>query len=85
MGMKRQIVTWGWILAAALGAGIAAPDATGGGRIVVDGARPSGFFKSTRITRQPAAAVLAELERAGTKARRQLADVDGVSYFEGRK
>ena len=29
--------------------------------------------------------MLARLEHAGTKARRQLADVDGVSYYEARK
>jgi ubiquinone/menaquinone biosynthesis C-methylase UbiE len=58
----------------------------GGRVIVVDGTRPSGFFRSGGgTTRSPAGAVLGRLEQAGTKARRQLADVDGVSYYEARK
>ena len=58
-----------------------------GGRVIlVDGVRSSGFFRSRPATpRFPANAVLARLEQAGTKARRQLADVDGVSYYEARK
>jgi ubiquinone/menaquinone biosynthesis C-methylase UbiE len=59
---------------------------SGGRVIVVDGVRPSGFFRSGRtMTRGPADAILGRLEQAGTKARRQLADVDGVSYYEARK
>ena len=58
----------------------------GGRVIVVDGTRPSGFFRSGGgTTRTPPDAVLSRLEQAGTKARRQLADVDGVSYYEARK
>jgi hypothetical protein len=54
--------------------------------IVVDGARSSGFFRSGRTTtRVPADAILRRFEQAGTKAQRQLADVDGVSYYEARK
>ena len=54
--------------------------------IVVDGARSSGFLRSNGGTeRVPASAMLARLEQAGTRARRQLADVDGVSYYEARK
>lgn len=58
----------------------------GGRVIVVDGTRPTGFFRSGGAAmRTPADAVLRRLEQAGTKARRQLADVDGVSYYEARK
>lgn len=54
--------------------------------IVVDGARSSGFLRSSGgVTRVPASAMLERLEHAGTRARRQLADVDGVSYYEARK
>ena len=57
-----------------------------GGRIViVDGTRATGLFKSGTGPRLAPDVMLARLERAGTKARRQLADVDGVSYYEARK
>jgi ubiquinone/menaquinone biosynthesis C-methylase UbiE len=58
----------------------------GGRVIIVDGARPSGFFRSAGgPARIPASAMLTRLEHAGTRARRQLADIDGVSYYEARK
>jgi arsenite methyltransferase len=57
----------------------------GGRVIVVDGTRTSGLFRSSGPARHPADAILAMLEQAGTKARRQLADVDNVSYYEARK
>lgn len=58
----------------------------GGRIIVVDGSRASGFFRSTSgAGRLPAQTILTRLEQAGTRARRQLADVDGVSYYEARK
>jgi ubiquinone/menaquinone biosynthesis C-methylase UbiE len=58
-----------------------------GGRVIlVDGARSSGLFRSAAgATRLAPDLILARLEQAGTKARRQLADVDGVSYYEARK
>jgi hypothetical protein len=58
-----------------------------GGRVVViDGARSTGWLRSrTGATRQPPEAVLALLERAGLKARRQLADADSIAYYEARK
>jgi ubiquinone/menaquinone biosynthesis C-methylase UbiE len=58
---------------------------SGGRVIVVDGTRASGFFRSAGTTRAPAEVMLERLERAGTRARRQLADVDGVAYYEARK
>jgi len=58
----------------------------GGRIIVVDGSRASGFFRSTGgAERLPAQTILTRLEQAGTRARRQLAEVDGVSYYEARK
>jgi ubiquinone/menaquinone biosynthesis C-methylase UbiE len=58
----------------------------GGRVIVVDGAKAAGLFRSSRrAARLPSEAILSLLERAGTKARRQLADVDGISYYEARK
>jgi ubiquinone/menaquinone biosynthesis C-methylase UbiE len=58
----------------------------GGRVIVVDGAPAAGLFRAARgPARLAPDAVLAQLERAGTKARRQLADVDGVAYYEARK
>ena len=58
----------------------------GGRLIVVDGARSSGFFRSAGgAARLPTQTILARLEQAGTRARRQLAEVDGVSYYEARK
>jgi ubiquinone/menaquinone biosynthesis C-methylase UbiE len=57
----------------------------GGRVIVVDGARATGFLKTGRPARRPADTILSMLEQAGTRARRQLAEVDGVSYYEARK
>ena len=58
-----------------------------GGRIViVDGVRATGLFKPRNvIPRLEKDDVLRALDRAGTRARRQLADVDGVAYYEARK
>ena len=55
--------------------------------IIVEGNLSAGrLFRSRAASeRRPADAVLADLERAGTRARRQLADVDGVAYYEARK
>jgi ubiquinone/menaquinone biosynthesis C-methylase UbiE len=58
------------------------------GRIIIlEGTRAAGglFRSRTPLPRRPADDVLATLERAGTRARRQLADVDGVAYYEARK
>jgi ubiquinone/menaquinone biosynthesis C-methylase UbiE len=58
----------------------------GGRVIVVDGIRTSGFFRSSGgAARLPAETILTRLEQGGTRARRQLAEVDGVSYYEARK
>ena len=58
----------------------------GGRVIVVDGARSSGLFRSSGgAARLPAQTILTRLEQAGTRARRQLAEVEGVSYYEARK
>jgi ubiquinone/menaquinone biosynthesis C-methylase UbiE len=58
----------------------------GGRVIVVDGTRSSGFFRSGGgAARLPAQTILTRLEQAGTRARRQLAEVNGVSYYEARK
>jgi ubiquinone/menaquinone biosynthesis C-methylase UbiE len=58
-----------------------------GGRIViVDGVRTTGLFKPRSVApRLEKDDVLQALDRAGTRARRQLADVDGVAYYEARK
>ena len=58
----------------------------GGRVIVVDGARSGGFLRSTGgPPRLPAEEILSRLERAGTRARRQLADAEGIAYYEARK
>jgi SAM-dependent methyltransferase len=58
----------------------------GGRIIIVDGVRSTGMFRSRAAhPRRPKDDVLRALEQAGTRARRQLADVDGVSYYEARK
>jgi ubiquinone/menaquinone biosynthesis C-methylase UbiE len=58
----------------------------GGRVIVVDGTRTTGFFRTSGgPARLPADAMLSRLEQAGTRARRQLADVEGVAYYEARK
>ncbi len=58
----------------------------GGRIIIVDGVRSSGMFRSRPARpRRPKDDVLRALEQAGTRARRQLADVDGVAYYEARK
>jgi len=59
----------------------------GGRVIIVDGARRAGLSRvlpdhGSRLQSEDA---LALLERAGAKAKRQLADVDGVAFYEGRK
>ncbi|MCC7007242.1 MAG: methyltransferase domain-containing protein [Acidobacteria bacterium] len=59
-----------------------------GGRIViVDGERKGGLLGGFRRGRPrlPSDAALRLLDRAGTRARRQLADVDGVAFYEGRR
>jgi SAM-dependent methyltransferase len=58
----------------------------GGRLIIIDGVRATGLFKSRNAPpRRPKDDVLKALEQAGTRARRQLADVDGVAYYEARK
>ena len=45
-----------------------------------------GFFRSAGGSGTSSTqTMLTRLEQAGTKARRQLAEVDGVSYYEARK
>ena len=58
-----------------------------GGRIVIiDGVRAAGLFKSRNApSRRAKDDVLRALDEAGTRGRRQLADVDGVAYYEARK
>jgi SAM-dependent methyltransferase len=60
-----------------------------GGRVVVaDGRRsPSGFLRglSKAAPRLDPAVLLAVLGRAGLRATRQLADSEGVAFYEGRK
>lgn len=59
-----------------------------GGRLVVlDGTRTTSVLGRLRTARRRLAAedALRLLERAGGKARRQLADVDGVAYYEARR
>jgi ubiquinone/menaquinone biosynthesis C-methylase UbiE len=56
-----------------------------GGRVVlIDRAKAGGLFRSA-APRRPAADAIAILRRAGAGATRQLADVDGIAYYEGRK
>lgn len=61
--------------------------ARAGGRIVVvDGLRSAGLFRSRQTPpRRPKDEVLTALERAGTRARRELADVNHITYYEARK
>jgi hypothetical protein len=56
-----------------------------GGRIVVfDGAK-RGLFANAAAARLPEQAALDLLAIAGARARRLLAEVDGLAYYEGRK
>jgi len=59
-----------------------------GGRVVImDGTKMSGPLASFRRTqpRVPSDVLLSLLERVQARARRQLADVEGVAFYEGRK
>jgi ubiquinone/menaquinone biosynthesis C-methylase UbiE len=57
----------------------------GGRLVVVDGVRASGLFRARGSPRRSKDQVLGMLERSGAFARRQLADVNGVAYYEARK
>jgi ubiquinone/menaquinone biosynthesis C-methylase UbiE len=58
----------------------------GGRLIVIEGTKAGGFFRAKpSVPRRPAPEILALLDEIGTRARRELADVDGVAYYEGRK
>lgn len=58
----------------------------GGRVIVIEGTETGGFLRSKpSVPRRPAHEILALLDDIGTRARRELADVDGVAYYEGRK
>jgi ubiquinone/menaquinone biosynthesis C-methylase UbiE len=83
--MRSSTATTGTTLAASLAEAmrILRPS---GRMIVIDGAAPTGLFRSTNgQSRLPLDEVLAQLERAGARAKRQLAEVDGVAYYEARK
>ena len=58
-----------------------------GGRVVIlDGLRAAGLFRSRQTPpRRAKDDVLSALERAGTRARRELADANGITYYEARK
>jgi len=59
----------------------------GGRIIVIEGARSGGLLRALqeKPPRLGTEEVLRLLEHAGMTARRQLADVDGVAFCEGRK
>jgi ubiquinone/menaquinone biosynthesis C-methylase UbiE len=59
----------------------------GGRIIVIEGARSGGLFRALqeKPPRLAAEEVLRLLEHSGMTARRQLADVEGVAFYEGRK
>jgi ubiquinone/menaquinone biosynthesis C-methylase UbiE len=59
----------------------------GGRIIVIEGARSAGMLSSLREKprRLGADEALELLDRAGYRARRQLADVEGVAFYEARK
>jgi ubiquinone/menaquinone biosynthesis C-methylase UbiE len=59
-----------------------------GGRVViVEGAKTGGMLRALqeKPPRLDASEMLALLDVAGFRARRQLADVDGVAFYEARK
>jgi len=59
----------------------------GGRVIVIDGERRAGIrgMLQRRPVQVASSVVLDLLSKAGAKAQRQLADVDGVAYYEARK
>ena len=59
-----------------------------GGRVVIiDGTRPTGLFAAlkSKSPRLAANVILDLLQAGGARAYRQLADADGVAYYEARK
>ena len=59
----------------------------GGRIIVIDGTRPAGLFAAlkSKSPRLASLVVLNLLQTTGARAYRQLADTDGVAYYEARK
>jgi hypothetical protein len=59
----------------------------GGRLVVIDGQKPAGLFGglTRKASRVGGETILPWLREAGLVAARQLADVDGVGYFEARK
>ena len=59
----------------------------GGRVIVIEGAKRAGLLggAADKAPRLPADEVLALLDRRDARARRQLADVDGVAFYEARR
>jgi ubiquinone/menaquinone biosynthesis C-methylase UbiE len=59
---------------------------TGGRLLVIDGSRRTGLFGGGQERdRMPPDQMVALLQEGGARAARQLADADGVGYFEARK
>jgi hypothetical protein len=55
--------------------------------VIVEGAKTGGMLRALqeKPPRLDASEMLALLDVAGFRARRQLADVDGVAFYEARK